>query len=200
MPVDRRPEPPAAFVIAGAGRVDVNGTFVRDGIFQGAHAYRRGAFRLTRRRFADGRDWWVVWATRRPERERPPGRHLLPRAKLRVFTPARGWESGNGVLPPPRVAAEDAPEADEGTNDAATGTRNRDPAVREDEDDPPESYTVSGAGIRRVNGEYVRDGTFQGAHLYKKGRLWLVRFRMTSHPGQADGGSWRTVGGCIRLG
>ena len=67
MPVDRRPEPPAAFVIAGAGRVDVNGTFVRDGIFQGAHAYGQGAFRLTRRRFADGRDWWVVWATRRPE-------------------------------------------------------------------------------------------------------------------------------------
>ena len=123
----------------------------------------------------------------RSRRERPPGRHLLPRAKLRVFTPARGWESGrNGVLPPPLVAAGDAPEADEGTNDAATGTRNRDPAVREDEDDPPESYTVSGAGIRRVNGEYVRDGTFQGAHLYKKGRLRLVRFRMTSHPGQAD--------------
>ena len=139
LPVDRRPEPPAAFVIAGAGRVDVNGTFVRDGIFQGAHAYRRGAFRLTRRRFADGRDWWVVWATRRPEAAaNDPLDDTFYRVRSSAcLPPARGWESGrNGVLPPPLVAAGDATEADEGTNDAAPGTRNLDPAVREDEDDP----------------------------------------------------------------
>lgn len=89
LPVDRRPEPPAAFVVAGAGRVDVNGAFVRDGFFQGAHAYRRGAFRLTRRRLADGRDWWIVGGVEktRRRRERPPRRRVLPRAKLRVFTP-----------------------------------------------------------------------------------------------------------------
>lgn len=190
LPVDRRPEPPAAFVVAGAGRVDVNGAFVRDGVFQGAHAYRRGAFRLTRRRLADGRDWWIVsGASRRPEgaaNDPLDDAFYLVRSSA-CLPPARGWENGrNGVLPPPVVAAGDAPEADEEKNDAATGNRTRDVAVREDEDDPPESYTVSGAGIRRVNGEYVRDGTFQGAHLYKKGRLWLVRFRMTSHPGQAD--------------
>ena len=101
LPVDRRPEPPAAFVIAGAGRVDVNGTFVRDGIFQGAHAYRRGAFRLTRRRFADGRDWWVVWATRRPEAAaNDPLDDTFYRVRSSAcLPPARGWESGrNGVL------------------------------------------------------------------------------------------------------
>ena len=112
----------------------------------------------------------VSGASRRPE---GAANDPLDDAFYRVrssacLPPARGWENGrNGVSPPPLVAAGDAPEADEETNDDPTGNRTRDVAVREDEDDPPESYTVSGAGLRRVNGEYVRDGTFQGAHLFQ---------------------------------
>ena len=128
--------------------------------------------------------------------------------------PRAGGESGrNGVLPPPRVAAGDAPEADEGTNDAATGTRNRDPAVRE----------AGGRSARRPLHRLRRgDSTlfgqtrlastfamerFGGAHLYKRERErererdGLVRFPARSRRGTGRTcGSWRTVTTHIRLG
>ena len=43
---------------------------------------------------------------------------------------------------------------------------------------PPYGYRVEGAGTTEADGLYVRDGEYCGAPLFKKGRLWLFRYRM----------------------
>ena len=45
---------------------------------------------------------------------------------------------------------------------------------------PPYGYRVEGAGSAEVDGLYVRDGEYGGAPLFKKGRLWLLRYRIPS--------------------
>ena len=44
----------------------------------------------------------------------------------------------------------------------------------------PYGYRVDGAGSAEVDGLYVRDGEYGGAPLFKKGRLWLLRYRIPS--------------------
>ena len=52
----------------------------------------------------------------------------------------------------------------------------------------PHGYRVEGAGSAEVDGLYVRDGEYGGAPLFKKGRLWLLRYRVPSSGlGRADG-------------
>ena len=98
----------------------------------------------------------------RSRRERPPGRHLLPRAKLRVFTPrARVGERTQRRPPPPRVAAGDAPEADEGTNDAATGLETATPPcerTRTIRQSPTPSRRGDSKGERRVRSRWNVSG------------------------------------------
>ena len=45
---------------------------------------------------------------------------------------------------------------------------------------PPYGYRVEGAGSAEANGLYVREGEYAGAPLFKKGRLWLLRYRLRS--------------------
>ena len=45
---------------------------------------------------------------------------------------------------------------------------------------PPYGYRVEGAGTTEADGLYVRDGEYCGAPLFKKGRLWLLRYRLQS--------------------
>ena len=44
----------------------------------------------------------------------------------------------------------------------------------------PHGYRVEGAGSAEANGLYVREGEYAGAPLFKKGRLWLLRYRLRS--------------------
>ena len=39
---------------------------------------------------------------------------------------------------------------------------------------------VSGAGAEGADGEYCLDGEYHGAPLYKKGQLWMLRYRLPS--------------------
>ena len=45
---------------------------------------------------------------------------------------------------------------------------------------PPYGYRVEGAGSAEADGLYVREGEYAGAPLFKKGRLWLLRYRLRS--------------------
>ena len=42
----------------------------------------------------------------------------------------------------------------------------------------PVAVEVSGAGLELVCGTYARDGSYGGAPLFKKGQVWLLRYRM----------------------
>ena len=44
----------------------------------------------------------------------------------------------------------------------------------------PHGYRVEGAGSAEADGLYVREGEYAGAPLFKKGRLWLLRYRLRS--------------------
>ena len=65
------------------------------------------------------------------------------------------------------------------------------PALRRQSTPPMQTPTivfVKGAGYRVANGAYTRDGEYGGAPLFKKGRLWLLRYRVPSSGlGRADG-------------
>ena len=41
-------------------------------------------------------------------------------------------------------------------------------------------YYATGAAVPEANGHFVRDGTYQGAPLFKNGQLWLLRVRLPS--------------------
>eukprot|EP00933_Yihiella_yeosuensis_P079418 TRINITY_DN919_c2_g1_i2.p1 TRINITY_DN919_c2_g1~~TRINITY_DN919_c2_g1_i2.p1 ORF type:complete len:242 (-),score=40.75 TRINITY_DN919_c2_g1_i2:487-1212(-) len=41
------------------------------------------------------------------------------------------------------------------------------------------AYTVSNAGVSIVNGTYVRDGRHNGAPVFKKGQIWLIKWSET---------------------
>lgn len=138
----------SAYVVSGAGTSKVNGTYVRDGVYQGGPCFKSTTAPV-----------WLVMDT--------GTWYLTPSDKLDgeecennfYETESEDYEA----LPPELPARWEANEGDEPMPSLQ--------AVNEG----PEYFEVQGAGLAAANGRYTREGMHEVAPLYTKGSLWLFR-------------------------
>ena len=138
----------AGYTVSGAGTKRVNGTYLRDGMYEGAAPVfkheKHGNIWLVR---WSKTDWYIGDKNKLDDTDGDfyvaSDRSSLP--------PSFGWETcSDGKEPAPTLSA------------IAEG---------------PSAFLVSGAGVAAANGTYRRDGTHEGSPLYTKNNLWLVRCR-----------------------
>lgn len=94
--------------------------------------------------------------------------HVVPRRNACPQMRQRGERAGDERVPDENVARV-------ATSDGTSALRR----VFLDDDDPPLSYTVTGAGRADVNGAYVRVGDYNGKPCYENtenGDVWLVSY------------------------
>jgi len=94
-------EGPARFVAAGAGSVDGNGTFERDGMLEGSPLYKNGRVWLYRSSANNYR-----WMIGDKDKILDDAGDLYATNNALEFPPGHGWEpveNGDGVLPAPTL-------------------------------------------------------------------------------------------------
>ena len=138
----------AGYKVSGAGTKRVNGTYLRDGMYEGAAP----VFKHEKH----GNIWLVRWSKTdwyigdKDKLDDTDGDFYVA-ADGSNLPPSFGWEKcSDGAEPAPTLSV------------IAEG---------------PSAFLVSGAGVAAANGTYRRDGTHECSPLYTKNNLWLVRCR-----------------------
>jgi hypothetical protein len=176
---------PREIVVSGAGIQEVNGVYRRDGCFQGACRYvMEGHWNGARHQFyiyccnvSNNARYWYISI--------PPGRGRLGTSLdidfyfvavedwCRVVPPRLGWQKANSDFLLGRDPS--VPTLEGGTRsgvqriDELGGQTNQVSII---ENVGPCEISVTGAGIRAVNGSYHQAGYFQGACRYAKVGRW----------------------------